>query len=53
MKSLIFIILFASSLTSCQRDEKEVGGDDELDLQREQEYKPSDFSEKEFELRKK
>lgn len=52
MKTLILIILFAS-LTSCQRDEKQVGGEDELDLQREEEYKPSDFSEKEFKLNKK
>jgi hypothetical protein len=54
MKKLsgIFIVLMSLilNITACTRDEKDISGDDELDIQREEEYKPGDFSERELEL---
>ena len=45
-----FFLLLMLTISSCHRNEKDVGSDDELDLQREEEYRPGDFSERELEL---
>lgn len=48
--SFFLLLSFMLSTTACTRDEKDIGSDDELDLQREEEYRPGDFSERELEL---
>lgn len=48
MKILLSLILMIS-FASCNRNNKDIGTD-ELDLEREEEYSPDDFSEREINL---